>query len=72
MHNRYVNAHGRYPPGERPPARADTAVLGIDLGTSGVKALVAGADDAVLGRGVAGYPVRVPGAGRAESAPEDW
>jgi xylulokinase len=67
-----VNAHGRYPPGGRPSARAGTAVLGIDLGTSGVKALVAGADDAVLGRGVAGYPVRVPGAGRAESAPEDW
>jgi xylulokinase len=49
-----------------------SAVLGIDLGTSGVKALVAGADGAVLGRGVAGYPVRVPGTGRAESAPEDW
>ena len=48
------------------------AVLGIDLGTSGVKALVAGADGGVLGRGVAGYPVLVPGTGRAESAPEDW
>jgi xylulokinase len=60
LHNRYVNGHGK------------AAVLGIDLGTSGVKALVAGADGGVLGRGVAGYPVRVPGAGRAESAPEDW
>jgi xylulokinase len=60
MHNRYVNGHGR------------VAVLGIDLGTSGVKALVAGVDGEVLGRGVAGYPVRVPGTGRAESAPEDW
>jgi xylulokinase len=48
------------------------AVLGIDLGTSGVKALVAGTDGAVLGRGVAGYPVRVPASGRAEAAPEDW
>jgi xylulokinase len=48
------------------------AVLGIDLGTSGVKALVAGADGAVLGRGTARYPVRVPATGRAESAPEDW
>jgi xylulokinase len=48
------------------------AVLGIDLGTSGVKALLAGADGAVLGRGTARYPVRVPATGRAESAPEDW
>ena len=48
------------------------AVLGIDLGTSGVKALLASADGAVLGRGTARYPVRVPATGRAESAPEDW
>ncbi len=48
------------------------AVLGIDLGTSGVKALVAGTDGAVLGRGVAGYTVRVPASGRAESTAEDW
>ena len=48
------------------------AVLGIDLGTSGVKALVAGADGAVLGRGVAGYTVRAPASGRAESTAEDW
>jgi xylulokinase len=60
LHNKYVNGHGQ------------VAVLGIDLGTSGVKALVAGADGEVLGRGVAGYPVRVPAPGRAESAPEDW
>ena len=45
------------------------AVLGIDLRTSGVKALVAGTDGAALGRGVAGYPVRAPASGRAESAP---
>jgi xylulokinase len=55
-----VNGHGRQ------------AVLGIDLGTSGVKALVADADGGVLGRGVAGYPVRVPASGRAETAPGDW
>ena len=33
---------------------------------------MAGTDGAVLGRGVAGYPVRAPASGRAESAPEDW
>ena len=59
LHNRYVN-------GSVPRRQA---VLGIDLGTSGVKALVAGADGGVLGRGMAGYPVRVPASGRAESAP---
>jgi xylulokinase len=48
------------------------AVIGIDLGTSGVKALVAGPHGEVLGRGMAGYAVRVPASGRAESAPGDW
>lgn len=48
------------------------AVLGIDLGTSGVKALVAAPEGDVLGRGVGGYPVQAPGGGRAETAPEDW
>jgi xylulokinase len=48
------------------------AVLGIDLGTSGVKALVTDLAGEVLGQGVAGYAVQVPGAGRAETAPEEW
>jgi xylulokinase len=63
------------------------AVLGIDLGTSGVKVLVVSLNDAprddaprddgtrdgrVLGRGRAEYPVLVPSAGRAESDPADW
>lgn len=58
MHNRHVNG--------------GQAVLGIDLGTSGVKALVAGLDGSELGRGRAGYLVRVPAPGQAESLPEDW
>jgi xylulokinase len=60
LHNEYVDGHGA------------AAVLGIELGTSGVKALVAGADGRVLGRGVAGYRIRVPACGQAETAPEDW
>src|ERR1700723_561349 len=57
--------------------RGQRAVVGIDLGTSGVKVLVAGLGDAVLGdavlgRGRAEYPVLVPGLGRAESDPGDW
>jgi xylulokinase len=67
--------------------RGRRAVVGVDLGTSGVKVLVVGLDDAVLdsavldsavpdsavlGRSRAEYPVLVPAAGRAESDPGDW
>lgn len=48
------------------------AVLGVDLGTSSVKALVAGRDGGALGRGTAAHAVHVPEAGLAESDPEDW
>jgi xylulokinase len=47
-------------------------VLGLDLGTSQVKALVTGADGEILGRGRAGYPVEAPAEGRAETDPGDW
>ena len=47
-------------------------MLGVDLGTSSVKALVAGLDGEMLGQGTAGHAVLVPGAGLAESDPEDW
>jgi xylulokinase len=60
MHNRYVNGHG------------EAAVLGIDLGTSGVKVLVTTPGGDVLGRASAGYPVSVPAPGRAEADPCDW
>ena len=40
-----------------------TAVLGIDLGTSQVKALLCARDGSVLGRGLAGYQVSTPRAG---------
>jgi xylulokinase len=50
----------------------EQAVLGVDLGTSGGKALLAGPDGAVLGQGTARYRVRVPATGRAESVPQDW
>jgi xylulokinase len=52
------------------------AVLGLDLGTSQVKALLCAADGPVpgpvLGRGVAGYQVSTPRDGWAETDPEDW
>jgi xylulokinase len=48
------------------------AVLGLDLGTSQVKALLCAADGTVLGRGVAGYQVSTPRDGWAETHPEHW
>jgi xylulokinase len=51
------------------------ALLGIDLGTSQLKALLITADGhgvRVLGRGRAQYPVTVPGPGMAETDPADW
>jgi xylulokinase len=48
------------------------AVLGIDLGTSQLKALIATPDGEILGRGRAAYPVIVPAEGHAETDPEDW
>jgi xylulokinase len=48
------------------------AVLGIDLGTSQVKALVMTPDGGILGRGRAGYRVVSPGEGLAETDPAEW
>ena len=48
------------------------AVVGIDLGTSQLKALVATPDGQVLGRGRAAYQVAVPADGHAETDPGDW
>jgi len=48
------------------------AALGIDLGTSQLKALVRAPDGTVLGRGRAGYPVAASAGGHAESDPEAW
>jgi xylulokinase len=60
MHNRHVSGHGA------------PVVLGIDLGTSGVKVLVTTPDGDVLGRASAGYPVSVPAPGLAEADPGNW
>jgi xylulokinase len=47
-------------------------LLGLDLGTSSVKALLLGEDGDLLGEGSASYPVRSPQPGWAESSPEEW
>ncbi|HET6658861.1 MAG TPA: xylulokinase [Rubrobacter sp.] len=47
-------------------------LLGLDLGTSSVKALLMDEDGAILGEDSASYAVRAPRPGWAESSPEDW
>ena len=47
-------------------------LLGIDLGTSSVKALLMDEAGTALGQGATPYPVRSPRPGWAESSPEDW
>jgi xylulokinase len=46
--------------------------LGIDLGTSSLKALVLDVDGAIVGTASAAYPMMTPQPGWAESDPEDW
>ena len=46
--------------------------LGIDLGTSSLKALVLDVDGAIVGTASAAYPITTPQPGWAESDPEDW
>lgn len=46
--------------------------LGLDLGTSGVKAVAIDADGAVVARGQARYPTRRPTPAASEQDPADW
>jgi sugar (pentulose or hexulose) kinase len=55
------------PPGDRP-----VTVLGIDLGTSSIKAVVARLDGTVAGQATGDYEVVSPLPGWSESAPADW
>lgn len=48
------------------------AFLGIDLGTSGLKAVILDSAGRTLGESEARYPVHTPGPDRAESVPQDW
>ncbi len=47
-------------------------LLGLDLGTGSVKALLLDPDGTVAGEGSVSYPVRSPEPGWAESRPEEW
>jgi xylulokinase len=47
-------------------------LLGLDLGTSSVKALLMGEGGEAVGEGSAPYEVRTPRPGWAESSPDEW
>jgi xylulokinase len=48
------------------------ALIGLDVGTTAVKALAVGEDGAILGRSEVSYPLSVPRPGWSEQDPEDW
>lgn len=47
-------------------------LLGIDLGTSSIKALLVEENGRIAGRGSAEYPIQTPQPGRAEQNPDEW
>jgi xylulokinase len=49
-----------------------SALVGLDVGTSGVKALAIAPDGEVLGRAEREYPLSMPRPGWAEQDPDDW
>ncbi len=48
------------------------ALVGLDVGTTGVKALAISPDGEVLARAERGYPLSTPHPGWSEQSPEDW
>ena len=53
------------------PAAAD-ALVGLDIGTTGVKAVAVSTDGSVLARAESPYPLSMPQPGWAEQDPHDW
>lgn len=49
-----------------------TAIVGLDVGTTAVKAIAIAPDGTVLARAEAGYPLSMPRPGWAEQDPELW
>jgi xylulokinase len=49
-----------------------TTLVGLDVGTTGVKALALSEDGAVVGRAEEGYGLSTPRPGWAEQDPEEW
>src|SRR5436189_5787183 len=53
-------------------ARSSVSLIGIDVGTSGVKGLAIDEDGSVLARAQASYPLSTPRPGWAEQDPGLW
>src|SRR5438128_2729428 len=49
-----------------------TAVVGLDVGTTGVKAIAISPEGEILARAERGYPLSTPQPGWSEQDPEDW
>ena len=49
-----------------------SVIVGLDVGTTGVKAIALSPDGEVLGTATRGYPLSTPQPGWAEQAPETW
>jgi xylulokinase len=60
------------PQNDEHPAMSARPLIGIDVGTSGVKGVAIAADGAVLATAEEGYPLSTPHAGWSEQDPEDW
>jgi sugar (pentulose or hexulose) kinase len=55
-----------------PDQDAGDVYIGLDLGTSGLKAVAVGASGAILAQRSVGYPTHQPAAGAYEQDPGDW
>ena len=55
-----------------PDQDAGDVYIGLDLGTSGLKAVALGASGAILAQRSVGYPTHQPAAGAYEQDPGDW
>src|SRR4249919_746567 len=51
---------------------AEPTLVGLDVGTTGVKAIAVSSDGAVLATATRGYPLSTPKPGWAEQDPDDW
>ncbi len=54
------------------PSEPSEVVVGIDVGTTGVKGIAVGPDGTVAAVAEHGYPLSTPHAGWSEQDPEDW
>ncbi len=59
-------------PGGLGQGAARDVYIGLDLGTSGLKAVTLDTSGAILARGSASYPTHRPAAGACEQDPADW